>query len=115
MISVSYSFYVSVYHGSLPEDEFLRHGVKAGAFLDDLTSGKANDALPEDVLVKAQLAFCALCDAYSAESVGDIASETNDGISVTYAARKGTAEQRLRNAAAPFRSGTGLLYRGCCF
>lgn len=115
MISVSYAFYVSVYHGTLPEEDFLRHGVKAGAFLDDLTSGKANDALPEDTLVKAQLAFCALCDAYAEESTGGIASETNDGISVTYAARTGTAEQRLRNAAAPFLSGTGLLYRGCCF
>lgn len=115
MIHVSYSFYVSEYHGPLPEEDFLRHSVKAGAFLDDLTSGKANDALPADTIIKAQLAFCALCDAYAAESAGDITSETNDGISVTYATRKGTAEQRLRNAAAPFLSGTGMLYRGCCF
>lgn len=115
MISVAYSFYASVYHGALPEEDFLRNAVRAGAFLDDLTSGKANDALPEDTLVKAQLAFCALCDAYAEEATGGIASETNDGISVTYAARQGTAEQRLRNAAAPFLAGTGLLYRGCCF
>lgn len=115
MISVSYSFYTSKYHGTLTEVDFLRHGVKASAFLDDLTSGKADDALPEDTLIKAQFAFCALCDAYAEESTCGIASETNDGISVTYAARQGTAEQRLRNAAAPFLAGTGLLYRGCCF
>lgn len=115
MISVPYAFYASPYHGKLSEEEFLRHGVMAAAFLDELTFGRVTDKLPEDVQNKARLAFCALCDAYAKEETANIASEQNDGISVTYAAQKGSTEERLRNAAALFLSGTGLLYRGCCF
>lgn len=115
MISVPYSFYVASFHGTLTEKEFDRCGVYARAFLDEMTSGRVNDTLPEETLLKARYAFCALCDGYAAEADSNIASESNDGISVTYHARNGTAEQRLRNVAAPFLSGTGLLYRGCCF
>lgn len=113
MIEVAYAFYTSSYHGSLSEEEFLRWGVRAGAFLDELTFQRVNEALPVGVQNKARLAFCALCDAYAKEETADIASEQNDGISVTYAAKKGSAEDRLRNAATLFLSGTGLLYRGC--
>ena len=53
---------------------------------------------------------------YKAENGGDISSETNDGISVTYAAKvQQTERQRLYDAAAAHLAWTGLLYRGCCF
>lgn len=112
MFTVDYQFYASSYHGSLPEQEFQRYGVYAGAYLEDLTSGRVLNPMPEDALCKVQLAYCALCDALSKEERAEVASETNDGISVTYAAPKGDREQRLRNAVVTFLSGTGLLYRG---
>ena len=41
-----------------------------------------------------------------------IASETNDGISVTYTTEGSTEEQRLYRAAVLYLGSTGLLYRG---
>ena len=50
------------------------------------------------------------------ENGGDIASESNDGISVTYAVKaQQTQQQRLYDAASAHLAWTGLLYRGCCF
>lgn len=111
-MKAEYDFYASAYHGSMPEEDFLRYGVQAEAFLADLISHRSCDNLSEGHLYQLRLAFCALCDAYAKEETADITSEQNDGISVTYGARKGTSEERLRNAAALFLSGTGLLYRG---
>ena len=112
-----YAFYHGEYGGTLPEEHFVRLRCRASAYLASITLGKSGiRTLPKQVLQSVNMALCAVVDAmYKAENGGDISSETNDGISVTYAARTGTAEQRLRNAAAPFLSGTGLLYRGCCF
>ena len=63
------------------------------------------------------MALCAVVDAmHKAENGGDIASESNDGISVTYAVKaQQTQQQRLYDAASAHLAWTGLLYRGCCF
>lgn len=46
------------------------------------------------------------------EQRGGIASETNDGISVTYTTEGSTEEQRLYHAAVLYLGNTELLYRG---
>ena len=57
-----------------------------------------------------------MADAYLLnEQGGGIASETNDGVSVTYVAgisNSKTEGRRLYEAAALFLGPTGLLYRG---
>lgn len=115
MIAVDYEFYKDTFHGKLPEAEFERQAVYASAYLDDLTMGRTSAPLPPDTLERAKLALCAVVDAYATnEKKGDVASETNDGISVTYrsAAEGATPARRLYDAAACFLDNTGLLYRG---
>jgi hypothetical protein len=115
LIPVDYSFYADTFHGKAAPDEFTRLSVKASAYLDDLTQGRITDGLPDATQTKARLALCELVDTVALnESGGGIASESNDGVSVTYIASKvaATDAQRLYSAARLYLGGTGLLYRG---
>lgn len=117
MISVDYEFYVQTFKGKMDEADFERLNVKASAYLDRVTFGRINDSLPEDVQQKVRLALCEVADTFLLnEQGGGIASETNDGISVTYVSgsKALTDAQRLNSAVSLYLGGTGLLYRGCC-
>lgn len=113
-----YAFYASVYGGTLPEEDFIRLRGRASAYLASITLGKSElAALPETVRKSVDMALCAVVDTmHKAENGGDVASESNDGISITYAAKaQQTEQQRLLDAASAHLAWTGLLYRGCCF
>lgn len=118
MAYANYNYYLNNYEGELSQDDFERLANRACAYLDALTLNAAKAAFRRgDCTGEIQDACCAVVDAYNLnEHGGGIASETNDGISVTYlasgAARK-TDEERLYNAAALYLLSTGLLYRGC--
>ena len=112
-MTVDYSFYAGSFHGTLSESEFARCAVFAAAYLDELTGGKCSGSLPEQTLAKAKMAFCAVADAHAAnERGGDIAAESNDGVSVSYRSAATDPAQRLYDAAAVYLASTGLLYRG---
>lgn len=113
-----FTFYCDVYGGMLAEKDFNRLRGRASAYLSSLTLGKSClDTLPEAVRKSVDMALCAVIDAmHKAENGGEIASESNDGISVTYAVKaQQTPQQRLYDAASSHLAWTGLLYRGCCF
>lgn len=116
MLTVEYGFYTDTYHGTLSEAEFTRASVFASAYIDELTLGATGDGsgLDEDVLLRARLALCAVCDAHARqEAHAGIASATNDGYSETYVTGDGDAAGRqLRSAASVYLAPTGLLYRG---
>jgi hypothetical protein len=115
MIPVDYGFYVDVFGGNASRADFTRLSIKAAAYLDDLTSGRITSDLPVATQSKAKLALCELVDAYGmTEHGGGVVSESNDGVSVTYAASKTTQTdgQRYYAAARLYLAGTGLLYRG---
>lgn len=116
MLEVSYEFYLTVFHGNMPVEDFNRLAVYASAYLDELTMGRTAGELPAETKDKAKMALCAVADAYRLnERGGGVASETNDGISVTYVAGISNAKtegRRLYEAAALFLGPTGLLYRG---
>lgn len=116
MLIVDYEFYSETYHGQMTEADFNRLYVYASAYLEEITMGRASGDLSETTGLKAKLALCAVTDAYLLnERGGGIASETNDGISVTYVAGISNAKsegRRLYEAAALFLGPTGLLYRG---
>ena len=115
-MNVTYEFYTLDYHGKLLEAEFDRLAVRAGGYLDALTMGRVNHPdLPAPVAEKAKLALCACVDELAEIEAGPVASESNDGVSVTFSRSNTTDEQRLYRAAADFLTPTGLLYRGCCF
>ena len=112
-MTVDYSFYTGVFHGTMSEAEFARCAVFASAYLDTVTMGRCSGTLSEDVAARVKLAFCAVADAHGQnERGGDVAAEANDGVSVSYRSAETTAAQRLYDAAAVHLAPTGLLYRG---
>lgn len=116
MPTVDYTFYTEIFHGKLSQEDFERLSVYASAYLEELTMGRASGELTKDVALKVSKALCAVADAYLLqEQGGGVASETNDGISVTYVSGVSNAKsdgRRLYEAAALFLGPTGLLYRG---
>lgn len=126
-----YNFYKNEYHGSVDEMRFPALAVKASAYLDYYTVGKAKLSRGLDAL---KMACCALVDKYyeieevssatkqsatTALSVGK-KSETVGSYSVTYQtaddfrAWKKETEGELSETAKMYLSGTNLLYRGGC-
>lgn len=111
-----YAFYIGTYNGALTETEYLRFGVRATAEINRITSQRAKTATGEDLeLVK--LAECAVIDELSYQSLGgsgDVTSESNDGISRSYAtgAVAKSSRQRIDAAAYTWLSDTSLLYVG---
>lgn len=110
-----YGFYTAVYGGELPETEFGRFRGRACACLAALTMGRSCGPLPPHIKNCVDMTACALVEAmHKVENGGDIVSESNDGISVTYAAKaQQTDEKRFYDVVAGQLAWTGLLYRGC--
>ena len=109
MFTVPYAYYSGTFHGRLAESEYDRLSIYARAYLEDLTSGRVNAAADQE---KVKLAFCAAVDAVAMnEQIGNVASESNDGISVTYRQDK-SDKARVYDAVRAFLADTGLLYRG---
>lgn len=115
MVYADFAYYSKEYGGTMPEADFKRLSRQASAFLDTVTFDRITAGQPEAVMEKVKAACCAVADAYLLnEQGGGVASETNDGVSVTYVAGVGskTDTQRLQEAAALYLAHTGLLYRG---
>ena len=100
----------------MSREDFDRLAIYASAYLDELTMGRTAGEIPAATEERVKMALCAVADAYLLqEHGGGVASETNDGISVTYVAGISNAKtdgRRLYEAAALFLGPTGLLYRG---
>lgn len=107
-----YVFYRAM-GGTLSEEEFMRLRGKAWAYLEALTMGRVDKALPSPAAERIKRACCAVAEEYVAqEKGGEVASASNDGYSETYAGSGRTAAQRLYDAAVLYLAPTGLLYTG---
>ena len=111
-----YTFYTGTYNGALTEAEFLRYRVRATAEINRITSQRAKKATGEDLEI-VKLAECAVIDELSFQSLGgsgDVTSESNDGISRSYAtgAVSKSSRQRIDAAAYTWLSDTNLLFVG---
>lgn len=110
-----FPYYLGVYRGKMPEVDYGRLARRASAYLDTVTFHRIRYGYAEDERVKD--ACCAIADIYYLEEHGGgVASETNDGISVTYMAGVGrihrTLEQEIWEIAMTYLAPTGLLYQG---
>ena len=108
-------YYLSEFGGTMAADDFHRLSRQASAYLDHVTFDRIKSVTDESVKAKVKDACCAVADVYLLnEQGGGIASETNDGISVTYVNGTGskTDEQRLYQTALIYLGHTGLMYRG---
>ena len=112
MIYADYDYYLNEYSGNaVAGADFVRLSRQASAYLDGLTCGKIRGTWVDDSRVKD--ACCALADILHAqEQGGEVASESNDGASVTYVTSGKTAQNRMCDAAVMYLSNTGLLYAG---
>ena len=112
MVYTDYDYYLNEYSGNaVAEADFTRLSRQASADLDSLTYGKIRGTWVDDSRVKD--ACCALADILHAqEQGGEVASESNDGASVTYVTSGKTAQNRMYDATAMYLSSTGLLYAG---
>ncbi len=110
----TYEDYRTIYGGTaLSATEFPRLALLAGAYLDQITFGRAARASGEPVRQALALACCAVAELQKqADSGGELTGETTTGYSYT---RSGTGQPlsvRMRQTAERFLAGTGLLYRG---
>lgn len=108
-----FAFYKDTYHGKLTEEEFTRLSVRGVAEINRLTFGRAASATGFN-LTAVQLAQCAVADelAYM-EQGGEITSESNDGVSRSYAAGATRSKaQRIADAARVYLATTNLCFAG---
>lgn len=140
MAYADYEYYTTTYLGTaIKEDDFQRLSLRASAFLDYYTQGRAAKNADLDAL---KMACCAVAEQYqyidtaqalaqkslsaSLESDGELQSQTVGSWSKTYRSGGDSAQQALSSAqsaqaalaaiAQQYLSATGLLYRGrgCC-
>ena len=116
MAYADYAYYSGTYGGAFAETDYNRLSGRASAYIDAITFGRAAGAAGGTFDGRLKDACCAVADAYAlAERGGIIASESNDGVSVTYVAgvsKLKTEDRRLYDAAALYLGCTGLLFRG---
>ncbi|HBF64740.1 MAG TPA: hypothetical protein DDW34_02050 [Clostridium sp.] len=114
MAYATYEYYTNEYYGKMAENDFNRLSRQTTAYLNQITCGRIDATMATSSAVKD--ACCAVADAYLLnEQGGGIASESNDGISVSYISGTNNTKtdgQRLYEAAALFLGHTGFLYRG---
>lgn len=137
MIYADYTYYVCVYMGNaIKSNDFSRFAVRASAFIDYYTRGKAADNADLDEI---KMACCALAEQYqmidTAQALvqksltdgmkstgGEIESEKVGSYSVTRksggesalsaAGMANNAQAALAAVARQYLANTGLLYRG---
>lgn len=106
-----FAFYANNYEGTLNADTFDRLSVRALAEVNRLTLNRAKNATGDD-LEAVRYAQCAIIDelAYLSSGVtGDVVSESNDGISRSYASGVArSARQRIDAAALVWLQSTNL-------
>ncbi len=100
-----YGYYACVYMGNASEEEYTRMQPRAAAEIRRMIFGRE----PGKALDCVRMAECAVLDELiRQEAGGAVASETNDGISVSYATVIRSHAQRLCAAADVYLDGTGL-------
>lgn len=118
MIYADYSYYVDTFKGQMAEDEYNRFSLRASAWVDFLTNNRTSALwlnLGDNERAAVQNAACAVADELQSQSAGGIVtSESNDGISRSFAVGSvvKSEAQRVRDAAALYLSATGLMFAG---
>ena len=113
MVYADYDYYLNEYSGNaVAEADFTRLSRQASAYLDSLTCGKIRGSWVDDNRVKD--ACCAVAEVIQKqEQGGEVASESNHGVSRTYVTSGKSAEQEMYYFAVLYLSNTGLMYAGC--
>ncbi len=126
MVYATYDYYRNDYVGdTLTEQEFRKYARKASAEIDHVTFGRLSDTQDSEIPDAVRDATCDIAEKmhhYDTADGREVASETNDGLSISYR-DTGTQSQQLgeiRMTIRTYLAATGLMYRGvdkdydCC-
>lgn len=103
-----YKYYVEEFHGTMPEDSFIRFSVKANAYLRQVTFNRITEPLIEEV----KECSCALIELLYDDSKRDgKVSENTDGYSVSYKVED--IKVKMNETCRMYLSTTKLLNVGC--
>lgn len=106
-----YSFYTNEYKGTVTEAVYSRLLTRATAEIDRMTFNRARTATGDN-LDAVKMAECAVIDELNYQGTGgagDVTSESNDGISRSYAAGIAkSSRQRINAAADTYLTNTGF-------
>ena len=114
----TYSYYKNQFFGGkLEAEDFYRYAKRACAEIDHVTFGRCKKMSEQEIPDEVRDAVCAIVDLlYRFESArgAEIASESNDGVSVSYRdiSDKRKQEQEIRQTLRTFLAPTGLMFRG---
>lgn len=111
-----FTFYLNKYHGkaTADEEEFARLSVLASAHLNRITFDRAKTAEGSE-LEAVKFAHCAVVDELiRQESGGIVTSESNDGLSRSFAVGSvvKSQTQRINEVAELFLNSTNLMFAG---
>nr|DAE41484.1 MAG TPA: Head Tail Connector Protein [Caudoviricetes sp.] len=111
MQGVDFAYYRDSYCGRaiVTEEEFNSFAVRACAYVNKITFGRAEATADTAGVKNAVCAVCEVLHRYDARE--GISSENNDGYSVTYKTSSRQVQDRLYEAASLHLS-SALLYRG---
>lgn len=110
----NYEFYTNTYKGALGSEAYNRLAVRASAEINRITFNRASSATGAD-LEAVKMAECAVIDELEYIAMGgDITSESNDGVSRSYASGGiiKSKTQRITAAAEIWLNSTNLCFAG---
>lgn len=118
MVYATYTYYTKTYAGTmLSEERFTYYARKASALIDQFTFGRLTSMRSPDIPDTVRDATCASAEKLASldtEEGSRIASENNDGYSVSYRDTGGADYQNaeIYDLVETYLANTGLLYRG---
>lgn len=118
MIFATYEYYANAYLGTaLTEQEFSKYARRASAEMDHVTFGRLSKLPEEQITDSIRDCMCDVAERmhhFETATGSDIASENNDGYSISYRDTGDTDTQRheIRAVIRTYLAVTGLMYRG---
>lgn len=106
---VNYMYYRDIYGGTLDKQTFKNAAVKASAYIDKLTFGRASENADDE---RVKRCCCELSDTLSEISGGIKQSESVGSWNVTYANSENTSELNYARATCRVWLPAEWLYRG---
>lgn len=119
MSYATYEYYTTEYNGTaLAEQDFPKYAKRASAEIDHVTFGRLSDMTDDQIPDAVRDAMCDVAEQlYQFATMakgGSIASESNDGYSISYRDTGDTAarQRELRATIRTYLAVTGLMFRG---
>lgn len=118
MTYATYDYYTNDYFGTtLTEQEFPKYARRASAEMDHVTFGRLSKLSADEITDAIRDCMCDVAERmhhFETATGSDIASENNDGYSISYRDTGNTDTQKheIHATIRTYLAVTGLMYRG---